>query len=78
MGGGERPEILITAGITAPRASLSVQQCNHQPSTCNAQVGTASPGEGGGWTGGGQEGRGGGGGGSRGQGRGLSGCRADG
>lgn len=47
-GGRERPEILITAGITAPWASLSVQQCNHQPSTCNAQVATVSPGVGGG------------------------------
>lgn len=64
---GERPEILITAGITAPQASLSVQQCNHQPSTCNAQVAAASPGE--------RRGRQGGG---RGQGRGLSGCRTDG
>lgn len=48
MGRWKRPEILITAGITAPWASLSVQQCNHQPSTCNAQVATVSPGEGGG------------------------------
>lgn len=68
--GEERPEILITAGITAPRASLSVQQCNHQPSTCNAQVGAASPGEGAVMEVGG--------GGGRGQGRGLSGCRTDG
>lgn len=64
---GERPEILITAGITAPRASLSVQQCNHQPSTCNAHVAAASSREGRGSKGGG-----------RGQGRGLSGCRTDG
>ena len=46
MGPKKRPEILITAGITAPQASFSVQQCNHQPSTCNAQVALASPGEG--------------------------------
>lgn len=44
--GEGRPQLLITAGITAPRASLSVQQCNHQTSTCNAQVGAATPGEG--------------------------------
>lgn len=37
----KRPEILITAGITTPWASLSVQQCNHQPSACNAQVASA-------------------------------------
>lgn len=42
----KRPAILITAGITAPWASLSVQQCNHQPSTCNARAAVASPGEG--------------------------------
>lgn len=45
-GMGKRPAILITAGITAPWASLSVQQCNHQPSTCNARAAAASPGEG--------------------------------
>lgn len=38
-GTAKRPKVLITAGITAPRASLSVQQCNHQPSTYNAQEG---------------------------------------
>lgn len=43
---GKRPAILITAGITAPWASLSVQQCNHQPSTCNARAAAAPPGEG--------------------------------
>lgn len=45
-GTGKRPAILITAGITAPWASLSVQQCNHQPSTCNARAAAASPEEG--------------------------------
>lgn len=55
-GTGKRPVILITAGITAPWALLSVQQCNHQPSTCNARAAAASPGEGRGGRG---EGRGG-------------------
>lgn len=45
-GTGKRPVILITAGITAPWALLSVQQCNHQPSTCNARAAAALPEEG--------------------------------
>lgn len=42
----KRPKLLITAGITEPLALLSVQQCNHQFSTYNAQVASASPGKG--------------------------------
>lgn len=44
----QRPQILITAGITAPPASLSVQRCNHQLSAWDAQVAAAPAGRGGG------------------------------
>lgn len=54
----KRPKILITAGITEPLALLSVQQCNHQLSTCNAQVASDTPGEGRGGRGSGATGQG--------------------